>query len=81
MREAAAFSRSATLFPEGTAYDTGARGLTDPLPFHFKTASIEEMKWSTEQARAGELEQYVAQVLARQISEDLKKAGEKHACR
>jgi len=32
-------------------------------------------------ARAGELEQYVAQVLARQISEDLKKAGEKHAYR
>lgn len=93
----------------------------DPRQFHFKTGSIEEMKWSTEQAcvilsklehdhallrqhaivsfsnrrwcyaiseeaaaalaRAGELEQYVAQVLARQISEDLKKAGEKHAYR
>lgn len=32
-------------------------------------------------ARAGELEKYVAQVLARQISEDIKKAGEKYAHR
>lgn len=111
-----------TVIVDGPARDRIQIGVVgDHRPFHFETGSIEEMRWSTEQAcvilsrleddhvllrqhaivsfadrrwcyaiseeaaavlaRAGELEKYVAQVLARQISEDLKKAGEKYAHR